>query len=392
MRIAIDLSAVKTTGTKVYCHGFLPALAQLALGDDFLVFLPPEVATLLDGRLPAHFQQHIVNDADKVGRRLLWEQSGLPKELLAWRADVVFSPFDIAPVAAPCPVLLAVRNPTPLLLAKPFVESRGEFVKGYMHHLLAYLSCRKAQLIFYPTRFAARVLGDKMSVPAQKRAVVNHGTDYDFWSAEQEPTAILRHYGLESQHYVLFVSQCYPHKRPDVLVEGFASWQRKTGRDDYRLVLVGGAPAPAFAQKLRRQIQTLGLDKLTLLLGHVPGAHIPVLYQQAAAFVLPTIMETFGHPFVEAMAAGAPVICADTEFAHELCGDAALYFPADEAEHLAVVLDQVLSQRERATTLGMAGRERARLFSWEREARETLELMRQVGNGQRMAAAMQVAR
>lgn len=392
MRIAIDLSAVKTTGTKIYCHGFLPALGRLAEQDDVLVFLPGEMVNALDGRLSGNVQQQAVGAAVNVGRRLFWEHCLLPKELLTWRADVLFAPFDIAPVAAPCPVLLAVRNPTPLLLKPPFVESKGELARGYLHHLLAYLSCRKAKLVFYPTAFAARVLGDKMRVPAQKRAVVNHGTDYGFWSTSHEPSEVLRQYGLARHRYVLFVSQCYPHKRPDVLVEAFAAWRHRSGNTDHRLVLVGGAPAPVFGQKLRRQIETLGISSVTLMLGHVPGAHIPVLYQQATAFVLPTIMETFGHPFVEAMAAGAPVLCADMEFARELCGEAALYFRRDDVGALTAKLEQVIMQPELANRLRTAGREQARRFNWDREARETLALLRQVGSGSPAVETVQATR
>lgn len=382
MRIAIDFSAVRITSTIVYCNGFMPALARLAPQDDFFVFMSPEVAELLAGRLPPNFQQQIVTVSKNMTLRILWEQCILPRRLQTWQADVLFAPFDIAPIVAPCPVLLAVRNPTALLLSTALVGSKIDRFKGYFHQALTSLSCWKAQCVFYPTAYAARRLGDRIAVPLNKRAIVHHGTDAHIWSTPQEPTATLKQYGIEKRRFLLFVSQAYPHKRPDVLIEGFAVWRRKNGRADYQLVLVGGSPVPAFAQKLRQRVQELGLEKVILFLGHVPGEHLPVLYQQAAVFVFPTEMETFGHPFVEAMACGAPVVCADTEFARELCGDAARYFSPGDAGQLAQILDQVISQPDLSAQMIAAGRERAQAFGWEREARETLTLMRKVGNGQ----------
>jgi glycosyltransferase involved in cell wall biosynthesis len=90
-------------------------------------------------------------------------------------------------------------------------------------------------------------------------------------------------------------------------------------------------------------------------------------------------METFGHPFVEAMCAGTPVIAADTGFARELCEQAAMYFAPGNPEDLARILDLVTRDVGLRQALSEKGRKRAGIFSWEREAAETLELMREVG-------------
>jgi len=357
----------------------MPALGRLAQDDDFLVFMSPEVAHLVGAQLPDNFQQQITDVTKRVGLRVLWEQVVLPRYLQAWQADVLFAPFDIAPLASPSPVLLAVRNPSPVLHGKTLA------LRTQVHRLLAYLSCRRARLVFYPSFYASKVLGDTMGVPLSKRMVVHHGTDHSIWSTVQEPFPVLDRYHIESQRYVLFVSQLYPYKRPDVLIDGFATWRRITGRTGYKLVLAGESPSRAFEQKLRQRVRELELEDVILFLGYVPGIHVAILYQQAAVFVLPTVMETFGHPFVEAMASGTPVVCADTEFARELCGDAVLYFPAGDAQALAHALEVVISQPSVAVRMREAGRHRAKMFSWDREARETLALLKRVGQNSTVA-------
>jgi len=305
----------------------------------------------------------------------------MPQHLRKWQADVLFAAYDISPLVSPCPVLLAIRNPSAALLANGFWSTRPmtEQVKAHMHRLLSYLSCRKARFVLYPSSYAARLLGDLLMVPQAKRVSVHHGTDYDFWSAKQESAPVLERYQIASQRFVLFVSEFYFYKHPDVLIDGFARWITTFGQSDYKLVLVGGGGDQALRRKLQHRVSRLGLEHVVQFLGHVPRSHVAILYQQAAAFVLPTSMETFGFPFVEAMAAGAPVICADTDFARELCGGAALYFPVGDTDALAQALDVLFSQPMIEARLRQAGRCRAKEFSWDREAHETLALLKRAG-------------
>jgi glycosyltransferase involved in cell wall biosynthesis len=96
------------------------------------------------------------------------------------------------------------------------------------------------------------------------------------------------------------------------------------------------------------------------------------LYRCALALVFPSLLEGFGLPVLEAMAAGAPVITSDRSSLPEVAGDAALLVDPENTEALAdamrcVAADEALRQRLRA-----AGRARAREFTWDRAARETL--------------------
>lgn len=93
-----------------------------------------------------------------------------------------------------------------------------------------------------------------------------------------------------------------------------------------------------------------------------------------AAFVYPSRYEGFGLPPLEAMAAGAPVVVSDIPALREVCGDAALYFPPGDAKALAETLNRLLADPQLAETMRQRGRERVKLFSWERTARETIKV------------------
>jgi glycosyltransferase involved in cell wall biosynthesis len=111
--------------------------------------------------------------------------------------------------------------------------------------------------------------------------------------------------------------------------------------------------------------------------GPVSRDDLPALYAGAALFAYPSLYEGFGLPPLEAMACGTPVLTSPVSSLPEVVGDAAvLVDPHDEAA-LAATIAQVLADAELRANLAVRGRARARLFTWERCARETLAVYRE---------------
>lgn len=339
-------------------------MANAAPSDQFLLFGPEDIAVVADG-----WERRVTRLEGHTAKRMVWEQTLLPVEVRRWKADVLFAPMEFAPLVAPCPVVLAVHNPSPHLDDSPGSRAR---------RWLSARSCRVARRVIFPSAFAAGFLGGALGVAASKRVVILHGTDHDRWRATDGAPILARH-GLRAGRYVLFVSQLYRYKRPETLIQGYARWRHAHPDGNFKLVLTGKALDAAYLPQLLALAESEGIASETFFLGDVPPEVIPVLYRNAAAFVLPTGMETFGHPYVEAMASEAPVICADIATAREVCGDAAHYFPLGDAAALAQALEEVLAlgAAARAALLARA-RTRAEAFSWDREAAETLNVIRQV--------------
>lgn len=377
MRIAINLSAVREdmTGPVVYCSGFLSALSMINKDDEFLVFMAPEIEKLMRKDLANNFKIHITKLSNYVWLRIVWEQFLLPVYLKNWGADVLFAAFDLSPIVSPCPVVLGVRNPLPVRLGHSFN------LKGRFHRILSYYSCKKAHSVFYPTFYASKLLGDALNVSPKKRKVVHHGTDHMLWTTLRDTSTILDGYGIEPFQYFLFISNFYPYKKPDILIEAYYLWLQNNKHLKYKLVLVGESPNiyNKFKRQLINRVNELTLKDLVIFTGHVPRSHLPVLYHHSVAFILPTTLETFGHPFVEAMSSGAPVICAETEFSHELCGNSAIYVLPDSIQSLFDAMVNIVNKPSLAQKMRRDGIERSQIFSWEREARETLELLKAAG-------------
>jgi glycosyltransferase involved in cell wall biosynthesis len=110
-------------------------------------------------------------------------------------------------------------------------------------------------------------------------------------------------------------------------------------------------------------------------LGHVDEADLRLLFACATLFAYPSLYEGFGLPVLEAMACGAPVVTSDAPALREVAGDAAVVVDGLDPDAIAAGLEEAVSRREELVPLGAA---RARDFTWDRAARETIAVYRSV--------------
>lgn len=173
----------------------------------------------------------------------------------------------------------------------------------------------------------------------------------------------------------LFVGTIEPGKNLPLVLEAFARFRGRPGaRSGGRLRVAG---AMGWRQSgLPALIDSLGLADAVEFLGYVPDAELPALYAGSLALIQASTYEGFGLPVIEAMASGCPVISARNSGLIEAGGDAALFFETGDRDGLvermsALAGDRAL--RERCIRLGW---EHARKFTWEKTAREALEVYR----------------
>lgn len=207
-----------------------------------------------------------------------------------------------------------------------------------------------------------------LGIPAGRIRVVPHGVEQRFLEARPDPEVLERH-GL-SAGYLLFVGNVSQRKNTERLVRAFARARAARGR---RLVLAG--PAGHRSASTRAAADTLGLRERVVFTGHLPEDDLPSLYAGASALVFPTRYEGFGLPILEAMAAGIPVLCGDRGASPGTAGGLAVTVDPEDTEAIAAGIDRVL---ECPPAGADSLREHARHFTWQRAARQTGAIYREL--------------
>lgn len=210
-----------------------------------------------------------------------------------------------------------------------------------------------------------RDLLDTLSCPEDKVTVTYLG--YDPLHANGQSAAAL----VGAGPYLLHVGARKGYKNFAGLARAFAasSWLK----ENFRLICFGGR---GFSSAERAMLAELKLGAERVL--HIAGddERLAALYAGAAAFVYPSKYEGFGIPPLEAMSLDCPVICGAISSIPEVVGEAGEYFDPDDIESMRDAMERVLQSSTRRQELVQLGRERCRLFTWERCARETRDVYR----------------
>jgi len=181
------------------------------------------------------------------------------------------------------------------------------------------------------------------------------------------------------ERYILYVGTIEPRKNLTTLLEAFhvsRSMFHAAGNTALKLV-IGGKTGWLY-EGLFRKLRELGLEDEVLLPGYIADEDLPAVYSAASVFVFPSLYEGFGLPPLEAMACGTPVVCSSASSLPEVCGEAALLVEPTDVSALAQAIERVLSDEPLRAALRARGLAQAAKFSWERTARETLAVYREV--------------
>lgn len=278
----------------------------------------------------------------------LWEQVVLPARGMRTRADVIFSPANLAPLAWPRNVVVVHDA---VVLSHPEWFSRAY---AAWHVAALRMIVRRADRLIVPSEFSAGELVDLAGVARDRIHVVPGGVDERF-SPDVDPARAREALGLD---------------RPYVLTVGGAGLRKNLRALEPVAALLADEGVDTVAAGVRRSHHAHSDDVTAIRgLGYVPEDLLPSLYAGAEAFVLPSLHEGFGLTCVEAMAAGVPVAASDRGALREACAGAALHFdPQDPEEMKKVVLRTVTDEGVRHR-LRAAGRARAADLTWDNAAR-----------------------
>ena len=190
---------------------------------------------------------------------------------------------------------------------------------------------------------------------------------------KKQIAVVLQKYDIDSK-YIFYIGRLEKKKNIHTLIEAYALMRTRNHEfKNYKLVLAGDA---GFGYSdINYLISELDLENEVIIPGWVDEADVPYLYNGAEAFVFPSLYEGFGIPILQAMACGIPVAASSVASIPEVAGDAVLLFDPKNPEPIANALSRILKEGGLKRRLTVAGIERAAQFSWEKCAKDTLDVI-----------------
>jgi glycosyltransferase involved in cell wall biosynthesis len=375
VRIGINafyLGAV-TTGSGQYINHLIRQLTQLEDEGEYILVQDARYKIQDTGNShPASCIVHrVTTPFDSISENLakLWfEQVSFPRACRRQGVELAHVPYFASPLFPTTPTVVTVHDLIPMLLpayrgsmlVRLYVLTDSEASKWDIVHLL--------------------------DIPSERVRVIYLAADdiYQPVLDRHRLAAIRRKYGLP-QSYLLYLGGFDQRKNVSTLLKAFAQLAKDSRfkiRDSrVYLVVAGRLPEKGsdFFPDPQPIVQELGIGERVIFTGWVPEEDKPALYSGARALVFPSLYEGFGLPPLEALACGTPVIASNRGSLPEIVGEGGLLLEPDDVEGLTAAMERLLSDDTLWEDLREKGLAHVARFSWEKTARETLAVYREIG-------------
>jgi glycosyltransferase involved in cell wall biosynthesis len=282
-----------------------------------------------------------------LSRYQIWQQISLPYLLHKWRAEVFLAPYNTAPLLIPkrTKLILVLHD---LILLEPFrAPSLRRRMNNRLRRFLIPKAVSRAHIVLTVSSYSRQQILQRF--PSARVEVIPCSIARS-WFAGKDVRKL-----DERENYILAVTGNVPHKNPRRALEGYAAFVAQSDRSVVpHLRLVGVSDS---VKEFRRCAEALQIADLVHIEPYLSESQLQDLYRRARAVLVPSLMEGFGIPVLEAMASGTPVIASNSTSLPEVGGPAAAYFDPTDVAAMAATLKRVLGDpntQQRMIELGLA--------------------------------------
>jgi len=389
MTVLINAVSAKSGGAATYVDNLARSLEDVSSSHRYLFYVPSARAHSTRPSGPVTMVPTEIG-RQPAWRRLLWDQVVLRRIVRKTRADLLLSSSDFGMWCPPCRQLLLLRNPLYFsalyrrhILPKKSWRFQIEFA---LRAWLIRKSVASSDGVITASQSMLADVQRRIPLPASRAWVNPFGVPLEKFrrpaaAASSSPRASCR---------LLYVSEYSDYKNLTTLLQALLLI-RQRGRGDITLTTTAHPDqfleAEIVSRRTDRALIThpLVASHVTFT-GAVPYQEVPQLYHAADLFVFPSLAESFGHPLVEAMAAGLPIIASDLPVCREICAEGAVYVDPLDPEALARTILALTDAPERRRQLGMAGETRAsKTFRWSDHVDRLVGAIDRVAKGQKLS-------
>lgn len=373
MKIGIDARFFGTSGKGLgrYTQKLVEELEKIDHNNQYYIFLNSHN---FDEYTPKNPNFH------KVLANIPWyswqEQIIFPRILSKYKLDLVhFLHFNI-PLFYRRPYFVTIHDL--ILLEYPTrkaskLNSIMYWVKNLAYRLVIMNSVYTAKRIITISKYTEQSIYKHFHIPKNKMAMIYEGVDLERFNPLNAQDFNFKKFNIKPNRYILYVGNVYPHKNIERLIDVFYKLKQKRDIDkDLQLVLVG--KKDYFFENIKKQVQTLNLEKSVIFTGYVPDEELISLYENSLFYVFPSLYEGFGLPPLEAIALGAPIAISNATCLPEIFGENIEYFDPKSEENMEKVLYEFIQDSTKREAQKKYHQSILNKYSWSDMAEKTKKL------------------
>ena len=282
-----------------------------------------------------------------------YEQFILPKQCKKDGIDILLSPANTSPIFLDKKIkrILALHDVIFLKKEVPWFKNKRQIL-GRIYYSITSLNAKRASIILTPTEYSKNDIIKTLHITANKIIVDSRGHEHFNTEKATDLELLKQKYNIP-QKYFFHLGGDAPSKNTDTLLELFSK------QEDINIVIAG--------------IKNLDTSHLfnkyksfanIIFVPYISQKDLVGLYNNAEAFIFPSIYEGFGLPLLEAMKCNCPVISSNATCLPEVAGNAALYFNPKDKKEILEKIKSINSEKSLRNNLIKKGQIQLQKYSW----------------------------
>ena len=370
MRIGIEAQRIFRKNKHGMDYVVLEEIRELQKTDtknEYFVFVAPgEDHCLTDTR-----NVHILEIGN--GFYPMWEQIALPRAIKQMNLDMLHCTSNTAPLHCKIPLILTLHDII-------FLEARDKLNHSFYQNLgwlyrrlVVPRILKKCKRIITVSEFELNNIVSKLSIPRERMAMIYNG--YNEWFKPLIDADFTYQKYIDQSGYFFFLGNTDPKKNTERTLIAYSKYLEKS---DVKRKLLMADLDKLYLNDILMRNGIENIRKMIVIPGYIVNSDLPNIYNNAFAFLYPSLRESFGIPLLEAMACGTPVITSNTSSMPEIGGPYAILINPENPDEIADMKIRLEKDDDLYRQQEKVGIDRAKLFSWKQTAENLLELYQDV--------------
>ncbi|MBW6441305.1 glycosyltransferase family 4 protein [Patescibacteria group bacterium] len=370
MKIGLNGQRILTqnpAGPELYTINLFKSLAKIDSENDYLVYLDREPDKDFFEELRAGNTKF---NYKVVSCERMWTQYGLAREIIKNPVDVFFTAVHTIPmIKSSRTKFVAMIHGLEYRYSKNYKNPINRFK---IERPIKYAVKNSDKIIAPSQATKDEILKRDWGVSEENIDVVYEGvSDFFYKRDENEIEKVREKYEIGNDFYLFFISTIQPRKNLPNLIRAFSQFLRENPEHKNTKLLVAGKKGWDCEESLEAPIK-YGIEENVKFLGRVPTEDLPGLFSGSRGYTNVSFEEGFGLPLLESMACGVPSVVSDIPAHREVGGNLPIYADPNNIENIKDGIFEIMNNTYNPNDFI----ERSKLFSWEKTAQYTLDVLK----------------